>query len=122
MRKIVKLSLVLFAFFMMSFSVKAIISWQNDTLDVGDIPQGTPKAVEFTFKNKGDKSVIITNVRAGCGCTATEYSKEAIAPGKSGYVKAVYNAAGKGGFSKNFTVTTNAEETPKVLTLKGNVI
>ena len=114
--------MVAVAALLMSFTITSAISWNSDTVDVGEIPQGTPKNIEFTFKNTGDKEVIITNVRTSCGCTASDYTKDAIAPGKTGFVKATYNAAVKGAFTKTVTVTTNAEGTAKVLTLKGNVI
>ena len=36
-------------------------------------------------------------------------------------VKATYNAANEGAFTKTVTVTANDTETPKVLTIKGKV-
>jgi hypothetical protein len=98
------------------------ITWKSDTIEVGEIPQGTPYAIKFEFKNTTSKPVLVTNVKAACGCTATDYSKEAIAPGKSGYVNATYNAAAAGNFTKTVTVTTSDSEAPKVLTFKGKVI
>jgi len=98
------------------------IVWKAETIDVGQIPQGTPKAIVYEFKNTGKTAVVITNVQGSCGCTATDYTKEPIQPGKSAKVTATYNAANKGAFTKTVTVTTSAETTPKVLTLKGTVI
>ena len=98
------------------------IVWENEVVEVGQIPQGTPKIIEFEFKNSSDKSVIITNVKPACGCTTADYSKEPISPGKSGFVKAKYNATALGSFTKTVTVTTNLDETPKVLTFKGTVV
>jgi hypothetical protein len=98
------------------------IVWKSESIDVGQIPQGTPKTIEYEFKNNTDKAVLITNVKPACGCTAADYTKEPIAPGKTGYVKATYNAAAVGAFTKSVTVTTNAEETPKTLTFKGTVV
>ena len=100
----------------------AIIAWKAETIDLGEIPQGTPKAMDFEFKNTGRKAVLITNVQGSCGCTATDYTKTEIATGKSGKVTATFNAANKGAFTKTVTVTTNAETAPKVLTFKGTVI
>ena len=136
--KIVKISMLALALGLMSFSaitpVKVIVSkvenklaastilWKSETIDVGQIPQGTPKAIVYEFKNTGKTAVVITNVQGSCGCTATDYTKEPILPGKSAKVTATYNAANKGAFSKTVTVTTSAETTPKVLTLKGTVI
>lgn len=98
------------------------VSWKSETIDVGNIPQGTPKAIEFEFKNTGKTDIIITNVKAACGCTATDYTKTPIKPGQNASVKATYNAANKGAFTKTVTVTTNAEDAPKTLTIKGTVI
>ena len=132
--KTIKISLLALAVGLMSFSVVPVqiqtvakttvasaINWKSDSVDVGTIPQGTPKVINFEFKNTGDKAIIITNVKPACGCTAADYTKELIAPGKVGYVKATYNAAATGSFSKTVTVTTNADDTPKVLTFKGIV-
>ena len=98
------------------------IVWKAETIDVGQIPQGTPKVIVYEFKNTGKTAVVITNVQGSCGCTATDYTKEPIQPGKSAKVTATYNAANKGAFTKTVTVTTSAETTPKILTLKGTVI
>jgi hypothetical protein len=133
--KTLKLTLAIVAFGLVSFTSATVVKeqvkkiantstvvWKSETIEVGEIPQGTPKTIEFSFKNTGNKSVLITNVKPACGCTAADYTKEAVAPGKMGYVKATYNAAAAGAFTKTITVTTNAEETPKVLTFKGTVI
>lgn len=100
----------------------AVISWKSETIDVGEIPQGTPKNIKFEFTNATSKAVLITNVKAACGCTATDYSKESIAPGKTGYVNAIYNAASAGAFTKSVTVTTSDSDAAKQLTFKGIVV
>lgn len=133
--KVIKISMLALALGLMSFtgtpvqnngSVKEVtvggITWKAESVDVGEIPQGTPKTIEFEFKNNTDKDVLITNVKPTCGCTAADYTKTPVAPGKTGYVKATYNAAAAGAFTKSITVTTNAEETPKSLTFRGTVI
>ncbi|SFC99534.1 DUF1573 domain-containing protein [Flavobacterium phragmitis] len=137
--KIIKISMLALALGLMSFSaiapVKSLVSetaisettastivWKAETIDVGQIPQGTPKAIVYEFKNTGKTAVVITNVQGSCGCTATDYTKEPIQAGKSGKITATYNAANKGAFTKTVTVTTSAETTPKILTLKGTVI
>jgi len=137
--KIIKISMLALALGLMSFSaiapVQSLVStnensaitastivWKAETVDVGEIPQGTPKAIVYEFKNTGKTTVVITDVKGSCGCTATDYTKEPILPGKSAKVTATYNAANKGAFTKTVTVTTSAESTPKILTLKGTVI
>lgn len=133
--KAIKISVVVFALGLMSFTVlpttskankieigTSPVSWKSEQIDLGEIPQNKPKEVDFEFKNTGKTAVIITNVKASCGCTATDYTKTPIQPGETAKVKATYNAAAKGAFSKTVTVTTNAEATPKVLSFKGTVI
>lgn len=120
---------------LMSFSVQPIskneslkimehspLEWKTEIIDLGEIPQGTPKVIEFEFKNTSKKAILITNVRPSCGCTNAEYTKDSIAPSKTGFVKATFNAANPGQFSKTITVTTTAEETPKVVSFKGTVV
>lgn len=98
------------------------VSWSSTTIDVGEIPLGKPHTIKFEFKNTDKKPVLITNVKASCGCTATDYTKDAIKPKKSGYVNATYNAAHEGAFTKTVTVTTSGSETPTKLTFKGKVV
>lgn len=134
--KMIKISMLALTLGLMSFSavapVKNVISkvadaastivWKSETIDVGNIPQNTPKPIVFEFKNTGKTAVIVTNVKGSCGCTATDYTKTPIAPGKSGIVTATYNAANAGAFTKTVSVTTNIETEPKVLTIKGTVV
>jgi hypothetical protein len=117
----IKMSFLSLALGLMSFATISAITWKSDAIDVGEIPQGKPKAIVFEFKNTGATDVIITNAQGSCGCTATDYTKTPIKSGKSGTITATYNAANVGAFTKTVTVTTNAETTPKVLTLKGIV-
>ncbi|MCW4469232.1 DUF1573 domain-containing protein [Flavobacterium sp. MFBS3-15] len=98
------------------------ITWKEDSFTFGDIEKGKPVSHEFTFKNTTKQTVLITNVKAQCGCTATNYTKTPIKPGETGVVTATYNAANPGAFSKTVTVTTNDSDVNKILTIKGKVI
>ncbi|MEZ0007347.1 putative low-complexity protein [Flavobacterium sp. 28YEA47A] len=98
------------------------VTWTSDVHDFGDIQKGKPASFDFTFKNTTKQTVLITNVKASCGCTATNYTKTPIKPGETASITATYNAATPGAFSKSVTVTTNDTETPKILTIKGKVI
>ncbi len=133
--KAIKLSLFALALGLMSFTAPVnhtepvvktraagSITWKAETIEVGEIPQGKPKTIEFEFKNTGKTDVLITTVKPACGCTAADYTKTPIKPGETAKVAAIYNAAAKGAFSKTLTVTTTADATPKVLTFKGTVL
>ena len=99
----------------------AEVKFEKETHDFGVIPQGTPASYTFELKNTGKSPLIITNAAASCGCTTPEWTKEPIQPGKKGYVKATYNAASPGSFTKSITVTSNAKNSTVILYLKGDV-
>ncbi|WP_264560073.1 DUF1573 domain-containing protein [Flavobacterium sp. N2270] len=98
------------------------MKWVSETHDFGDIEKGKPVTYEFTFTNTSKETVLLTNVKPSCGCTAANYTKTPIKPGEKGTVEATYNAAAPGNFHKTITVTTNEEgAAPKVLIIKGSV-
>lgn len=133
--KTLKITLLGLTLGLMSFSIHPIqknetlkviranpLTWKSETVEVGDIPQGTPKLIEFELKNNGTTPVIITSAKSSCGCTVANCPKEPILPGKTALVTAKYNATALGGFTKTITVTTSVDESVKVLTFKGNVL
>ncbi len=99
----------------------AVFSWDNTAHDFGKIKQGTPVTHEFKFTNSGKVPLVITNVQASCGCTTPDWTKEPVMPGGQGFIKATYNAASPGAFSKTVTVTANIESGFVQLTIKGEV-
>jgi hypothetical protein len=99
----------------------AEVKFEKETHDFGSIPQGTPATYEFVFKNTGKSPLIITNAAASCGCTTPDWTREPIKPGKTGTVKATYNAASPGPFTKSVTVISNAKNSTVILYLKGDV-
>ena len=100
----------------------AIFNWSVTSFDFGKIKKGQPVTEEFSFTNDGNVPLVITTVKASCGCTVTDYSKDPIAPGEKGFVKATYNAANVGPFHKTVTVNANTEEGVVQLIIKGEVV
>jgi len=100
----------------------AVFSWATTTFDFGKIVKGEPVTHEFTFTNAGSDALIISSVQASCGCTVTAYSKDPIPAGEKGFVKATYNAANAGVFSKTVTINANTEDAVVLLTIKGEVL
>ena len=96
-------------------------AWNEITHDFGKIKQNDPASVTFTVKNNGQGPLIITAAKSSCGCTIAEYTKEPIKPGESGVVKATYNSARVGAFTKTVTVTYDGIADPDLLTIKGEV-
>ena len=82
-----------------------------------------PVVYEFSFVNKGTRAISILTVQPSCGCTTPGWSKEPIAPGKTGVIKASFDPNGRPGyFNKSLTVSTDLDTNPIVLLIKGNVI
>jgi hypothetical protein len=92
--------------------------------DFGQILESEgPVTHEFTFTNQGNKPVHIIDVKASCGCTTPGWTREPIAPGASGFVKAQYDPFNRpGSFSKTLTVVTDGAEATVILSIKGNVV
>lgn len=101
----------------------AKITFTEETYDFGNIAEEKgPVTKEFTFTNTGAQPLIIQNVKASCGCTTPDWTKDPVLPGKKGFVKATYNPQGRPGpFNKSITVISNAENSNVVLIIKGNV-
>lgn len=73
--------------------------------------------------NSGDAPLVITTVRATCGCTVPEYSKDPVAPGDTAYINVRYNAVGRPGkFNKKLYVYTNAVPERYAIDIEGTVI
>lgn len=96
--------------------------WVGEVYDFGNIPQGIPAVATFEFVNNGKEALIITDVQKTCGCTNTEWPQEPVLPGQKGVIKATYNAANEGAFTKSITVNSNASSPSVKLTFKGTVV
>ena len=88
----------------------------------GTIQKGGDGNCEFTFTNDGNEPLILTGVRASCGCTTPTWTKEPVMPGKTGTIKVRYNTNNVGSFTKTITVTSNAVNASRsTLKIKGKV-
>ena len=97
--------------------------FQTETIDYGTVAYNSDGKREFVFTNNGNKPLIITNAQGSCGCTVPTYPREPIAPGAKGVIGVKYDTSRAGqAFNKTVTLTTNAAQPTKVLTIKGNVL
>ncbi|MFN6944811.1 MAG: DUF1573 domain-containing protein [Cytophagaceae bacterium] len=104
------------------FAQDGVIEFIQDKHDFGVIEEGVQATYEFEFVNRGTTPITITNVRPSCGCTTPEWTKDPVAPGATGKIKASYNSQGRPGvFNKSITVTSNASEGTQTLFIKGIV-
>lgn len=98
------------------------IVFESETIDYGTIPHNADGKREFVFTNNGNKPLIISNATGSCGCTVPTKPNEPIMPGGKGVIGVKYATDRVGAFTKTVTITTNAAEPTKVLTIKGNVL
>jgi hypothetical protein len=127
--KKIKLFLSLISFSVVSTLVSAQVNVPNmtfteTTFDFGKIKEdGGTVTHKFLFTNTGAQPVIISQVKASCGCTTPDWSKDPVAPGAQGFVSAIYNPQGRPGvFNKSITVTSNSQGSPQVLYINGEVL
>lgn len=87
---------------------KTTIEFSETEYNFGMINAGTKVKHTFKVKNTGNAPLKLTNVKPTCGCTASDYTKEEIAPGKEGIIAVEFNSSGKTGMQrKGITVTGN---------------
>lgn len=98
-----------------------VIKFASTVHDYGTIEQGSDGSCQFTFTNTGKTPLVLSNVRASCGCTVPTWPKEPILPGKEGTIKVVYNTNLVGSFNKSISVNSNAKNNEVILSIKGNV-
>lgn len=90
--------------------------WGDVTVDDG------PLHCTFTLTNDSREPVSIVSVVSSCGCTGVRWTRESIAPGKTGLIEATYsNDEGPYPFDKTLSVYTTASKRPTILHLKGYV-
>lgn len=94
----------------------------HEVANMGEVIFQLPRQVSFSVTNKGNQPLVIKQVTPSCGCTTVEWPRAAIAPGESGEITALYDAAMLGVFQKELEVYTNAAEEPVYLHLQGRVV
>jgi hypothetical protein len=91
--------------------------------DFGKVIQGEVVSFGFKFKNTGKSDLIIANISASCGCTASEYPKTPVKPGEENVVEVSFDSSGKQGFqNKTLEVAANTQPSNTVLSIKAIVI
>lgn len=121
------ISLFVFTIFCFSCSksttklANTTITFKNEVHDFGGIAQKKEVSTIFIFSNTGEEPLFIQNVKSTCGCTVSEYPKEMIRPNDKGEIKVVYDAKLPGRINKTITIYFNGKDSPKTLTIKGEV-
>ena len=93
------------------------IKFDMEVWEFGEINEGDVIDTIFTFTNVGKEPLIISNAKAGCGCTVPQWPKEPIAPGETGKIAVKFNSKGKPG-PQNKPVTLTMNTTPNTMKLR----
>ena len=97
------------------------MEFETSVMDYGLIEHNADGKREFVLTNTGNAPLIISNAKGSCGCTVPTWPKAPIAPGESASIGVKYATNRIGKFTKTITLTTNAPEKTKILTIKGEV-
>jgi len=100
----------------------AKIDFAEKVINYGKIDKGANGTRVFKFKNEGTEPLVLSSVRASCGCTTPKWTREPIAPGEEGEINVKYDTNRIGNFHKTVTVQSNATNKTVVLTIKGQVL
>ena len=81
----------------------------GETHDFGTVKEGPDAVYVFRFKNIGKSALIITRVSPSGG-SLPEWTREPVAPGKTGEIRIAYHTAGRAGqpFNKSLYILSNA--------------
>ena len=100
-----------------------VMTFKEVKYDFGEIHQGDKVEHVFTFENTGNEPLIISNVQVTCGCTASDWPKDPIAPGQESSMTIKFNSTGKMGMqNKVITIISNATNPNNRLTITTNVL
>ena len=101
--------------------VMTIVDFDNRVADLGEIPIGTEKKVNFNLINKGASLLVVGDIKTTCGCTQVKYSHKPVAPKDSLTIEVTFKAEEKGSFNKVMTVYCNDKQSPFRLRIRGLV-
>ncbi len=109
------LALFLFIPFLSSPAQPKIEVVSGTTIDMGSVYGGEVVQKMAVIKNVGSDTLVISDVKAQCGCTATLMSDKILAPSDTGKLSISFNTAGRNGHqSKQVYVMSNDPANPKL--------
>jgi hypothetical protein len=103
-------------------SPKTELRFEERSYDFGNIYAQEGASIYFTYYNSGRKGLKIKSVETRCGCTVSTWPHTILTPNKKDSILVKYDAMQDGYFSKEIYLFSNAETSPDVLYIRGNVI
>ena len=81
------------------------LKWDGNAWEMGTVKSPQALNKRFTFTNKGKKAYTIQSAKPSCGCIKSNWSKETIQPGETGWVDLSFNSYGRAGHEVHKYVT-----------------
>lgn len=98
------------------------IALSESNFDFGKIKKGDKVEHVYEVTNTGKNPLVISEVKPGCGCTAPDFTKEPILPGKKGKITLHFDSSNfDGNVQKYADVFANVEKAPIKLTFTANI-
>lgn len=101
---------------------KTVIAVTSKLIDIGNHQRFSSIKGRYTIINKGSNDLYIQNVHPDCHCTVGEYSRQAVKPNDSSIIYLRYDSTILGYFQSSALVTSNSDQTPLLLVLRGKVV
>ncbi len=103
-------------------TVAARMAFEKKIHLFGTLQAGDEAVCAFVYTNVGNAPLVVSEVKATCGCTVPQWSKEPLMPGATDTIRVRYDTERRGRFNKVVTVHSNAVDHPHVdLMLRGTV-
>lgn len=98
------------------------LALSESNFDFGNIKKGDKVEHVYEVTNTGKNPLVISEVKPGCGCTAPDFTKEPILPGKKGKITLHFDSSSfDGNVQKYADVYANVEKSPIKLTFTANI-
>ena len=87
-----------------------IITFDQQTIDMGSVKQGEKRYIEFHFTNTGNADLLIELITA-CKCTSMDWTRGAIPPGGRGKLSATFDSKDqrRGELKKTIDIIANTD-------------
>lgn len=96
---------------------------RSDRFELGKVPKETSVSHSFLFRSIGSDTLIIDEIKTGCGCTLAGLERNRLAPGDSMWVSVCWDTGKKRGPTGSYPyVFTNDPDSPARLFLTGTIV
>lgn len=99
----------------------AEMKFEEKIHDFGHIKHGEKQEYAFKFTNTGEVPLVVTSVKASCGCTVPQKPEAPVKPGEQGEIKVSYNGNGTNNITKDVTITANTKAGTEKISIKAFV-